>query len=261
MSDKRRGDMASIEIDLQRASQPSPTASSTPTVGVDDTSPIDTVLAPVPGTPSVVPGDEKVYPKQDDTDEEDADSRQEDALLRQNQLRRQKLFERGSNAAWGAANSVKNGIGKIPIPMGLTFAVLALVVLFFLLVQVNGKSRVSWLWLVLSGNAYVSGEKNGVLDTTPTPTTPTTNATGTTSIPVGTFGGTDAGGYGGGASGNFGSSAGTFGGTDAGGFGGGASGNFSSPGTFGGTNTGGYGGGASGSFAPIASYDAMGELS
>lgn len=48
-------------------------------------------------------------------------------------------------------------IGRIPTIGGIMLPLLALLVLFFLLIQVNGHTRLDWLWLVMIGDAYASG--------------------------------------------------------------------------------------------------------
>lgn len=46
-------------------------------------------------------------------------------------------------------------IGSIPQPGSIVFPLVVLLLLFFLIVPVNGQTRLGWLWAVLTGNAYV----------------------------------------------------------------------------------------------------------
>ncbi len=211
MSSKRAGDMAKIE--LSQIPQPSPDS----TNSGGNNSPIDTVLSPMPGTPKVVPDDEvdtsgKATPKPDEEDQED-----EGTDVTNQGTNRREFLRRGATSAWGAVNSVKNGIGNIAMPGGLALPIITLLVLFLLIVQVNGKSRFSWLWLVLTNNAFVDTNPSNPGNADNSGSSTTSNGAGsnfgttpgTTTIPPGTFGaGNDAGGYGGGTSGDFGSSTG-----------------------------------------------------
>lgn len=246
--------MATIEL-AQQAPQAVANASASTN---SNSSLVDTVLAPMPGTATVVPADDDlsdfirgIRPMSEATTEQkraiadikDAEQQAKDASLeqqRQSELLereekeelsyRKSLIQRGANGinmARGLVDSAKNGIGNIPIPGGLTFAILVLLILFLLIVQVNGKSRLSWLWLVLTNNAFVDTNPSS-----PAPsdaTAPSNGGSGSgsnvTPIPSGTFGeGNDAGGFGGGASGNFGGPQGFAGNPNVGG----ASGNFGS---------------------------------
>ena len=219
MSERRRADIETIDLALQGA----PLSANEP-IGTPDDSPIDTVLAPVPGTPTVVPAQGKVSPtgKLVVPDEPAAatEGTQETEVQLQGEIRQQNALLNTLSSVWSAAISARNGIGNIPIPGGLTFAILTLLVLFFLIVQVNGKSRFTWLWLVLTGNATVDTNPSnpGTADNANGSTGAASGgfATGSTStpIPAGTFGaGNDAGGFGGGASGNFGGNGSAGGGT------------------------------------------------
>ena len=58
------------------------------------------------------------------------------------------------NKLWSNSRS---SLENIPTPGSLVFPLIILLVFFFLLVPVNGHTRIVWLWLVLTGNAEVSG--------------------------------------------------------------------------------------------------------
>lgn len=57
-----------------------------------------------------------------------------------------------------SASEVGAAIGSIPIPGSLLLPLTVLLLFFFALIPINGHTRLMWLWLVLSGNAHLSGE-------------------------------------------------------------------------------------------------------
>jgi hypothetical protein len=177
--------MASIDANLHAPLAPDPTFHPAQT---QTTSPIDTILAPVPFAPTILPGEEKltakdaakankqqqaedkeafrrqgIVGKQYREDEKENFRRQE--IFRQQeegfQAKQQNLLSKGVGSAVGAVGSIKNGVGRISMPGGLLLPVLTLLILFFLIVPVNGNTRAAWLWLVLSGNASINGDAQG----------------------------------------------------------------------------------------------------
>lgn len=81
-------------------------------------------------------------------------------LEEQEQLRQSQLEQ-----AWA---SIRQNIGKVwdgtktqleslPTPGSLLFPLIILLVFFLLLIPVNGHTRLVWIWLVLTGNAEISG--------------------------------------------------------------------------------------------------------
>jgi hypothetical protein len=78
-------------------------------------------------------------------------------LFRQKQqsLLKAKVQATGQSAS-RALGSVRNGLGNVSMPGGLLAPLLIIVVLFFLLVQVNGHTRFTWLWLVATQNAAIA---------------------------------------------------------------------------------------------------------
>ena len=56
------------------------------------------------------------------------------------------------------ASEVGAAIGSVPIPGSLLLPLTILLLFFFALIPINGHTRLMWLWLVLSGNAHLSGE-------------------------------------------------------------------------------------------------------
>ena len=57
-----------------------------------------------------------------------------------------------------SASEVGAAIGSVPIPGSILLPLSILLLFFFALVPINGHTRLMWLWLVLSGNAHLSGE-------------------------------------------------------------------------------------------------------
>lgn len=74
-----------------------------------------------------------------------------------------------------SANEVGAAIGSVPIPGSILLPMSILLLFFFALIPINGHTRLMWLWLVLSGNAHLSGEnlthQGGAETGVPFPTT------------------------------------------------------------------------------------------
>lgn len=97
------------------------------------------------------------------------------------QQERESAFDRSANATVNAASGIVRGTGltlaSLPTPGSLILPLGILLVFFFLLLPVNGHTRLVWLWLVLTGNAEIqqqSGSTSSSGGTTPTATTTTT---------------------------------------------------------------------------------------
>jgi hypothetical protein len=92
--------------------------------------------------------------------EQQAKAKEEEAnkqlLFQQKQqsLLKAKVQATGQSAG-RAIGSIQNGLGRVSMPGGLLAPLLVLVVFFFLLVQVNGHTRLTWLWLVATQNAAI----------------------------------------------------------------------------------------------------------
>ncbi len=71
-------------------------------------------------------------------------------------------------------------IGSVPIPGDLLLPLSILLIFFFALIAINGHTRLSWLWLVLSGNASITTGGGQPIVTPPTTTPP---VSGTTTTP------------------------------------------------------------------------------
>ena len=65
----------------------------------------------------------------------------------------EKYLASGKQAAQGAGLKIAN----IPTPGDIIVPLSLLIIFFFLLVTFSGNTRAQWFWLVLTGNAYVSG--------------------------------------------------------------------------------------------------------
>ncbi len=55
------------------------------------------------------------------------------------------------------ARKADMSVGSLPMPGSIAVPLILLLLLFFVLIQVAGNSRLAWLWLVLTGNAQVAG--------------------------------------------------------------------------------------------------------
>lgn len=68
-------------------------------------------------------------------------------------------FEQQAQTTVGAVKRIGTGAGvrlaSIPLPGGLTLPLVILFVFFALLIPVNGHTRLTWLWLVLTNNASI----------------------------------------------------------------------------------------------------------
>lgn len=74
-------------------------------------------------------------------------------------------------------------IGNLPQPGSIVFPLVVLLLLFFILIQVGGYSRIQWLWLVLSGQAQIGTAlmtvpTEGAPEGNPSPFNPGGNLTG-----------------------------------------------------------------------------------
>jgi len=107
-------------------------------------------------TPEPEPTSQKPDPKQAEIDKAQAN------LLGEEEARRIKAEEEAE------ANKADMSIGNVPTPGSIAFPLILLLLLFFILIQIGGYSRLGWLWLVLTGNAAVGSTKNTAPDTNPT---------------------------------------------------------------------------------------------
>ncbi len=145
MSTKRADDMAVIEAALNQGLQVTDLTSGETVTGLADVAPD--------------PAPEKTEEQAKEKTEKQLKEQRELELKRQSLIKRQ-LQETG-RATQQVLNSTKNGLSGVKMPGGLTFPLLTLIVLFMLLVRVNGHTRLGWLWLVVTGDAAIEAGTGG----------------------------------------------------------------------------------------------------
>jgi hypothetical protein len=204
----RSSDMANIDQYIADAKQAAPT----PPL-VDPDAPTDAVGAPTIGdttgakiAPQAEDHDEQAVPQDADTGrasiremertqvEQAAQRRDESAAA---QAARQAVQGVSDNATRfidsirATAGKVSASVGSVPIPGDLITPLAILLIFFFALVVINGHTRLSWLWLVLSGNASITTGGGASFAPVTTPTTGQTTTLPTLPVvpPVTTGGG------------------------------------------------------------------------
>lgn len=168
----RQGNMATIDSALS-------TAPITPVT--EQTSVIEPHAAPpVPGSeteteqPKLSDEQEKILAAQEKLlGKEKADALRQEQLDKANQSKAFKAASSAVNNAQRIGKQADLSVGRIPTPGDITFPLILLAVCFFILIQVNGYSRLSWLWLTLTGNAQVTPSAQGSATGGGGPTTPT----------------------------------------------------------------------------------------
>lgn len=109
--------------------------------------------------------DEKRY-----IDAQRDEERQADKLVAQQQENKD-AFQKSANATVNAVGGVVRDTGLtfagLPTPGSLVLPLVVLLIFFFLLLPVNGHTRLVWIWLTLTGNAEIqqSGSSSNI-DTT-----------------------------------------------------------------------------------------------
>ena len=167
---------------------------------VDPNAPTDAVGAPEVGTDNT---GAKLVPQQ----EEDGTTRASIQDMQRVQAEQEKQRQEESAAAQAIRQGVQgvtdntarinatlratlgkiaSGVGSVPIPGDLLLPLSILLLFFFARIAVNGHTRLSWLWLVLSGNATIttSGGASFGTVTTGTPVTPPVTTTPVSGTPV-----------------------------------------------------------------------------
>jgi len=139
-------------------------------VATEDTEHFDSTLEVVPGVQAPAPVSDSVSGEneqeeagQEESEEETKESQKAlEKALREREQREQEekdAFVKSANATVAAMKSIVRGtnvgLSRLPLPGGLLFPFVILLVFFLLLIQVNGHTRFSWLWLTLSGNASI----------------------------------------------------------------------------------------------------------
>ena len=128
-----------------------------------DESVIPTVVPGVqtPSRDSLTSGDDARIQRQDD-EEEEVSERQKiiDDAIRQRQEEKD-VFQQNANDTVNAIQKVARNTGvtieRLPSPGSVMLPLLVLGIFFFLLLPVNGHTRLTWLWLVVTGNASTGG--------------------------------------------------------------------------------------------------------
>ena len=79
--------------------------------------------------------------------------------LEDEQQAQQNLFQSSAQGTLAAAGGIVKGTGaqieSLPTPGSIVFPLVVLAAFFFLLLPVNGHTRLVWRWLVLTGNADI----------------------------------------------------------------------------------------------------------
>lgn len=207
--------MATIQAALQ-GPPPQTTSAAQPTTSAAAPHAAPGVPAPTPITADQKRGFDVA--RTDRLDQETATQQQALTTAAQQDQAQQDAFQKSAGATVSAAGNIIKGTGvkieSLPTPGSLMLPLVVLLVFFFLLLPVNGHTRLVWIWLVITGNATISGVSNpttipgggvvggGASGDFGGPNPPSTS--GTTPIPGGgNVGGGASGNFGGGASGNF----------------------------------------------------------
>ena len=169
MSEKRQAAMATIAGGLQ---SPQPKDARDAPGPLQD-KPVSSLLAPGPVSdlvPGSVPSPAQPAPAKALTPEQqvEAAKRQQATLTMQKRAGINRAFNIGQQAfggVRGTVNSVQNGLAGASLPGGLALPIITLLILFLLLVQVNGSTRFSWLWQVMTGNAFLGPQSTPVTHT------------------------------------------------------------------------------------------------
>lgn len=154
----RSDDMATIEAALTSNHEAAPPA--------DQGKNSDVEIAPGVRAPSLV---ENQQERDETNQQQDLENQSERQRLIENALiERQKdedAFEQSASRLINSMSRIARGtgarLGRIPTPGSLMLPLGLLLLFFFLLLPVNGHTRLSWLWLVLTGGAQISGSGSG----------------------------------------------------------------------------------------------------
>ena len=123
----------------------------------------------VPGVDNPVPlyGKEEAPPPPpgiEDGGEGEEDQSERQRLIDEAIAKRQEekdVFQQNANATVDAVQRIARNTGvtieKIPSPGSVMLPLLVLLIFVFLLLPVNGHTRLVWLWLVVTGNASTGG--------------------------------------------------------------------------------------------------------
>lgn len=162
----RQAAMSSINAALLQPTTAAPSASNSS----GSSAPSAPHAAPGITAPTPLTADEKRgfdaarITRLDDEKQTDKLSQQQQAAVQQELLQQQKqqdIFDKTSSSAVNSAKKIVHGAGvkleRIPTPGSIMLPLVILLVFFFLLIPVNGHTRLQWLWLVVTGNADING--------------------------------------------------------------------------------------------------------
>ena len=151
---------ASMDIIEKALQEPDP-------ISTDDESVIPGVVPGVetPSRDSMTADEKRAFDaariaRQDE--EEEVSERQKiiDDAIRQRQEEKD-VFQQSANDTVNAVQRVARNTGvaieRLPSPGSVMLPLLVLGIFFFLLLPVNGHTRLTWLWLVVTGNASTGG--------------------------------------------------------------------------------------------------------
>lgn len=162
----RQAAMSSINAALLQPTTAAPSASNSSGSGA----PSAPHAAPGIQAPTPLTADEKRgfdaarITRLDDEKQADKLTQQQQAAVQQElaqQQAEQDLFDKTASSAVNGAKKIVRGAGvkleRIPTPGSIMLPLVILLVFFFLLIPVNGHTRLQWLWLVVTGNADIVG--------------------------------------------------------------------------------------------------------
>lgn len=122
-----------------------------------DTSTIMSPPAPETNAANQTPEQAQIAKAQRDLlGDEEAAALEQERLAKAQQAAVLKAAQAATAATKQAATKTGAAIVKLPQPGGIMTPLVILLVLGFLLFQYNGNTRLQWLWLVLTNNAYVT---------------------------------------------------------------------------------------------------------
>lgn len=183
----RSSAMAQIQANMQRAETTPVSAQATDVAQPRPAANVD--------TPTVLTKEQKAAQKEEEKQQKATLSEQERLELArlQQETRVQGLASSALQQAGNIWRNTKVRLGDIPQPGSILLPLAILLLGFFILIPVNGHSRLVWLWLTLSGNAHIdlnslpndAGAAGGQDITTPGNTSTTQTDTGNVTLPVG----------------------------------------------------------------------------
>ena len=194
----RSSAMAQIQANMQRAETTPVSAQMTDVAQPRPAANVD--------TPTVLTKEQKAAKREAEHDEDRARrlAKEERATLTNDQQRLEQERSQQETRVQGLASSAlqqagniwrntKVRLGDIPQPGSILLPLAILLLGFFILIPVNGHSRLVWLWLTLSGNAHIdlnslpndAGAAGGQDITTPGNTSTTQTETGNVTLPPG----------------------------------------------------------------------------